>query len=175
MCQDEQQPAESAGCCSSPMLREDISYNFAPAFDRSQERRARDSWIRRWFRLEASTKAAWSGVPASIAIVASITVTGFWIEPEVNGSNLAILYMLAVIFSALRWSRRAAILSAVFGALSLDFFFVPPFRSFAVSDIWYLITLVGLLTVGLVVSILTVEAREEAAFARRREACTAAL
>jgi len=145
------------------MLREDISYNFAPAFDLSREQRGRGSWIQRSFRLEDSAKAAWSGVPASMAIVASITVLGFWFEPVVNESNLAILYMLAVIFSALRWSRRAAILSAVFGALSLDYFFVPPSRSFAVSGISYLITLAGLLTVGLMVSRLTMGAREQAA------------
>ncbi len=102
-------------------------------------------------------------------------MAGLWIEPTIKGPNLAILYMLAVVFSALRWGRRAAILSAITGAVTFDFFFVPPVRSFVVGELWYFITLIGLLAVGLLVSILTLNAKEEARVARRREAQTASL
>src|SRR5579863_2913576 len=107
------------------------------------------SWKDRVLGLgDVSVDNRWRGVPASLAIVGLITLVGFRIESIIRGSNFAVLYMLAVIFSALRWSRRAAVLSAVAGALSFTFFFAPPYRSFAVSDIWYLITLIGLLSVG---------------------------
>jgi two-component system sensor histidine kinase KdpD len=112
---------------------------------------------------------------ASLAFVALLTIGGLWIAPIIKEPNLAILYMLAVVFSALRWGRRAAIISAVAGAITFDFFFVPPFRSLAAGDLWYLITLIGLLAVGLTVSMLTLAAKEEAREARRREAQTAAL
>jgi two-component system sensor histidine kinase KdpD len=107
--------------------------------------------------------------------VGLLTIVGFWIEPIIKGPNFAILYMLVVVFSALRWGRQAAIVSAVSGGLLFDFFFVPPYRHFTVTDISYLITLIGLLTVGLIVSMLIVYAREEAWAAMRREAQTAAL
>ncbi len=155
---------------ATPNLLNHLSVNQYPAS------RSRISWKDHVLRFgDASTGKRWHGVLASLAIVGLITILGFRIETIIRSSNFAVLYMLAVIFSALRWGRRAAILSAVSGALSFTFFFVPPYRSFAVSDIWYLITLIGLLTVGLVISMLTVAAREDANLARRREAHTAAL
>jgi two-component system sensor histidine kinase KdpD len=83
--------------------------------------------------------------------------------------------MLAVVLGALRWGRWAAAVSAVSSAIIFDYFFVSPFRSFVVSDIWYFITLTSLLGVGFLVSALAVSAREEARSANKREAYTAAL
>jgi two-component system, OmpR family, sensor histidine kinase KdpD len=111
----------------------------------------------------------------SLAFIGLLTLLGLWIAPIIREPNLAILYMLAVVFSTLRWGRLAAIISAIASAVSFDFFFVPPSRSFVAGDLWYLITLVGLLAVGLTVSILTLVAKEEAKAARQREAQTAAL
>ncbi|MEO8028275.1 MAG: ATP-binding protein, partial [Bryobacteraceae bacterium] len=71
--------------------------------------------------------------------------------------------------------RRATVATAVAGALSLNFFFVPPYRSFAINDFWYVLTVAGLLTTGLIVSTLMVATREEALAARRREARISAL
>jgi two-component system sensor histidine kinase KdpD len=164
------------------MTQEDFPYDATSNLltrlgaDEYPANRSKLSWKDRVLRIgEAPSTGSWRGVPASLAIVGLITMTGFWIETIIRGSNFAVLYMLAVIFSALRWGRQAAVLSAVSGALSFTFFFVPPYRSFAVTDIWYLITLIGLLTVGLITSMLTVAAREDARLARRREAYSAAL
>lgn len=133
-----------------------------------------------WFRLiwsneEPSIPGTWRAVFVGLIAVAALTVAGLWIEPIIKGPNLAILYMVAVVVTALRWGRAAALTSAISAALSFDFFFVPPYRSFAVTDVWYLITLLGLLSVGFLVSMVTLAAREEAAAARMREAQTAAL
>lgn len=124
---------------------------------------------------EASTKNRWRGVPASLAISGIITVLGFWIEPVIRGPNLAIFYMLGVVFSAVRWGRWAVIINAISSVLLFDYFFIPPAQSFVIGDGWYLITLVGLVTVGLIVSTLIVATREEALAARRREARVSAL
>ena len=117
----------------------------------------------------------WRSCLASSFLVALITLAGLRIAHIVGGPNLVILYMLAVVFSALRWGRWPALVSAVLSALLFDYFFVPPYRSVAVTDIWYSITLFSLLAVGFLVSILTASAREEARLARKREAHTAAL
>jgi len=139
------------------------------------EARPASSRIERVIQRLAPVDTGWRGAPASLALVGLITIVGQWIRPVIGASNLGILYMLAVIFSALYWGRRVVILSAVSSAVLLDFFFVPPYRSFVADDLWYTITLIGLLTVGLLVSILTVTAKEEARAARQREAQTAAL
>lgn len=125
-----------------------------------------------WLPVKGQT---WRTCLASFLLVALITVAGMWIAPVVGGPNLVILYMLAVVFSALRWGRWAALVSAALSALLFDYFFVTPYRSFAVTDIWYSITLLSLLAVGFIVSTLAASAREEARLARRREAYTAAV
>ena len=117
----------------------------------------------------------WRSYLASVVLVALITLAGFWIAPIVGGPNLVILYMLAVVLSALRWGRWPALVAAVLSALLFDYFFVTPYRSFAVTDIWYSITLLSLLGVGFIVSALAASAREEARLARKREAYTAAV
>ena len=134
------------------------------------------SWKDRVLRLgDTSTENPWRGVPASLAIAGLITILGLWIEPFIRGPNLAIFYMLAVVFSAVRWGRWAVIINAITSAFLFDYFFVPPLQSFVIGDVWYLITLIGLLTVGLIVSTLMVATREEALAARRREIRVSAL
>lgn len=134
------------------------------------------SWKDRVIRLgDTSAEPRWRGVPESLAIAGLITILGFWIEPVIRGPNLAIVYMLAVVFSAVRWGRWAVIIDAISSALLFDYFFVPPYRSFVIGDVWYLITLIGLLTVGLIVSTLVVATREEARAAHRREIRVSAL
>src|SRR5579871_6605302 len=55
----------------------------------------------------------WRLVAAGLILVSLLTMAGFWIEPIIKGPNLAILYMLAVVFVALWWGKWAAILSAI--------------------------------------------------------------
>ncbi len=134
------------------------------------------SWKDRVLQLgDASTESWWRGVPTSLAIAGLITILGLWIEPVIRGPNLAIFYMLAVVFSAVRWGRWAVIINAISSAFLFDYFFVIPYRSFVIGDVWYLITLIGLLTIGLIVSTLMVATREEARAARRREIRVSAL
>ena len=129
----------------------------------------------REFRESASWTSSRSGVWTSLALVVLITLLGFRLRPIIGEANIGILYILAVIFSALRWGRRVVIIGAVSSAVLFGVFFVPADRSYIVDELWYSITLIGLLAVGLVAGILTVIAKEETRAARRREAQTAAL
>ncbi len=123
----------------------------------------------------APTEKSWRGILASVALVGLITILGLRTEPIVGGTNLAILYMLSVMVSAFRWGQWAAVVSAVSSAVLLNYLFVPPYRTFVVADLWYSITLIGLLAIGLVVSMLTLAAQDKARAASRREAHTEAL
>ena len=144
--------------------------------DEESPTRSEVSWKDRVLRLgDASTENWWRGVPTSLAIAGLITILGLWIEPVIRGPNLAIFYMLAVVFSAVRWGRWAVIINAISSAFLFDYFFVLPYRSFVIGDVWYLITLIGLLTVGLIVSTLMVATKEEARARRRSEVHLSAL
>ncbi len=58
--------------------------------------------------------------------------------------------------------RAPAVLSAVLGVLAFDFFLVPPYLTFAVSDTQYVLTFFGLFLLGLIVSDLAARARDQA-------------
>jgi two-component system sensor histidine kinase KdpD len=73
-------------------------------------------------------------------------------------------------------SGRGPSLAAVVLSIALfDFFFVPPYFTFAVSDLQFLSTFGVMLLISLVISGLTVRVREQANFARERENRTGAL
>ncbi len=105
----------------------------------------------------------------SLGIIAGITALGIPLRDLVAPPNLVMLYLLGVVVAALYLGRGPAALAALLSVLGFDFFFVPPHLSFAVSDTQYLLTFVGLLAVGLVISTLTARAREQADAAQQRE------
>jgi len=112
---------------------------------------------------------------ASLVLVAIITAVGWLIHSFISPVNLAMLYMLGVV--AIAWKRglRPAIFTAVIGVLAFDFFFIPPYLSFRVSDTEYLITFAGMIVVGALISILVARAREHAESAQIREQETGTL
>jgi len=84
--------------------------------------------------------------------------------------NIAMLYLLAVLLVAVRWGRGPSVVTTVVSVATLDFFFVPPRFSFAVSDFQYLITFAVMLSVGLITGHLTANLRFQARVASHREA-----
>ncbi len=94
---------------------------------------------------------------------------------HVGLSNLVMVYLLGVVIVGTRAGRGPTALASVLSVAAFDFFFVPPFFSFAVSDTEHLITFFVMLVVALVISGLTVRSRAQAEAAREREGRIAAL
>ncbi|MEN6609269.1 MAG: sensor histidine kinase KdpD [Methanoregulaceae archaeon] len=116
-----------------------------------------------------------AGYVNSFALIILITVTGWFIKSIISPVNLIMLYIMIVVVSAYRWGIRPAIMSAVLGVLAFDFFFVPPYFTFRVSDTEYLITFAGMVLVGTLISFLVARTREHAQAAQDRERETATL
>jgi two-component system sensor histidine kinase KdpD len=89
--------------------------------------------------------------------------------------DAAMLYLLAVVVAAARYRRGPAVLAAVLGIASFDFFFVHPYYTFSVSDVRYVLTFGVMLLVALVLGGLTGRIRSQAEASREREQRTAAL
>jgi|SRR5579884_598186 len=117
----------------------------------------------------------WESYALSLGLILLVTIFGWWIREILRPANLQVLYLLAVVVSALRWGRRAAIFSAAVGTFVFDFVFVPPQLSFAITDVQFLVTLTGLLAVALVTGTLAGRVREQIEAARNREAYSASL
>jgi two-component system sensor histidine kinase KdpD len=112
---------------------------------------------------------------ASIVIVAMITAVGWLIHSFISPVNLAMLFMLGVVGVAWRRGLRPAIFTAVIGVLAFDFFFIPPYLSFRITDTEYLITFAGMIIVGALISLLVARAHEHADAAQIREKETGTL
>jgi two-component system sensor histidine kinase KdpD len=117
----------------------------------------------------------WWGYAQAVSVVAVATGVAWLMFPFFQPANLIMTYLLGVIEVATRQSRGPSILASVLSVGAFDFFFVPPYLTFAVSDAEYLITFAVMLLVGLVISNLTLRIRSQAEVAREREQQTAAL
>jgi len=117
----------------------------------------------------------WAPYLASGLLVVATTLVGWPVHLAIEPTNLVILYLAAVVLAALRLGRGPAVLASVLGVAAFDLFFVPPKLTFAVRDSQYLLTFIGLLVVGLVISTLAAQVRDQVEAGRRREEQTAAL
>lgn len=119
-------------------------------------------------RYALSCDGWWQTVLLSVAVTVLVLPLRGVLEP----TNLVMLYLLAVLWSAVRYGRAPAALAAVLAVGLFDFFLVPPYLTFAVSDVQYLITFAVMLIVGLVAGQLVARQRQSADMAQQREAHT---
>ncbi|MEB0139908.1 MULTISPECIES: DUF4118 domain-containing protein [unclassified Undibacterium] len=84
-------------------------------------------------------------------------------------ANVVMLYLLTVVFVAIRFGRGASVLASFLSVAAFDFFFVPPRFSFSVSDSQYLFTFVIMLAVSLTISNLMANLHFQARIAQSRE------
>lgn len=89
--------------------------------------------------------------------------------------NLSIVFLTAVLFSAVTWGLWPAIVAAILSMLVYDFGFVQPMYTFTVPSPQDLLALSIFLIVAVLTSHLTARVRDQAEMAKRREARTAAL
>jgi len=95
--------------------------------------------------------------------------------PYVDRSDLIMLYLVGIMLAAVRFGRGPSTVAALLSVAAFDFFYVPPFFTFAVSDVQYVLTFAVMLAVGLLISTLTSRIRMQIEVARVRERRTAAL
>lgn len=123
----------------------------------------------------AGASRAWRGYALAAAVPLALGAATAPLRALLAQANLVMLFLLAVVLVALRLGRGPAVAAAVIGVLAFDFVHVPPYNSFDVGDLQYLLTFAVMLTVGLVIGQLTASLRFQARVATRREERTAAL
>src|SRR5262249_11455793 len=117
----------------------------------------------------------WLPYTWSLGSVALCTVLAWLLFSHLTEANLIMLYLLGVAVVAMRCGRGPAIWASVLSVAVFAFFFVPPYLTFAVTDMAYLVTFTVMLFVALVISPLTIRLRQKAEAARQRERRTASL
>jgi two-component system sensor histidine kinase KdpD len=106
-----------------------------------------------------------------------ILATGlaFLMYPYFELSNLIMVFLVAVMVTAIHCGRGPAILVSVLSVLTFDFCFVPPRWTFDVAETHFIFTFAVMFLVALVISHLTSLIRRQAEAARLQERQTAAM
>jgi two-component system sensor histidine kinase KdpD len=117
----------------------------------------------------------WDRYIKSILLVGLVTLVSFPVAAVLEPTNLVMLYLAAVVISAVYWGRGPSILASVLSVVAFDFFFIEPRLRFSVNDTEYILTFIGLLVVGLIISSSASLLRDQVDLLRRREAQARAL
>lgn len=117
----------------------------------------------------------WLAYLAATVICAIVTLIAGTLSDFVDLTNIAMLFLLAVVVVAVSLGRGPALAAAFMAVAAFDFFFVPPRYTFAVSDAKYVLTFIVMFIVALIVGQLMARFRQNAAIAARGEARAIAL
>ena len=120
-------------------------------------------------------QTSWPPYAYALVTVAICTGIAWAMFPYFAFSNLIMVYLLGVIVVATRYGRGPSLVASLLSVGAFDFFFVPPYFTFAVSDTQYFITFSVMLIVAVVISGLATRIRDQAESARERERRMAAL
>ena len=111
----------------------------------------------------------------ALLAVGLATLAGFLVKAYLDLADVAMVYILCITVVATRYGKGPALMASVLSVACLDWFFIPPVRSFAVQDVRHLGTFGTMLFVGWVVAHLAEGIREQTRLARDRERHTGAL
>jgi two-component system sensor histidine kinase KdpD len=110
-----------------------------------------------------------------LAAVAVSTALAGLMSPYFDRTDIAMVYLLGIVVASTRTGRGPALVTTLLSVAAFDFFFVPPYFTFAVSDIRYVVTFGVMFVVAVVITQLTLRIREQSEASRKRERSTAAL
>ena len=110
-----------------------------------------------------------------LGTVALSTALAGLMFPYFDRTDIAMIYLLGIVITSTRTGRWPALVATLLSVAAFDFFFIPPFFTFAVDDIRFLVTFGVMFVVAYVITRLTLQIREQAEASRKRERSTAAL
>ena len=125
-----------------------------------------------WRSLGASHKLSRRWYVGYVAALAAVSVVSLFIGlvlGQVNLANTSMLYLLAVLATAVAFGRGPAVFASLTAFLIFDWFFVEPLHQFTVSDPDEWVSLVFFLLTATVTGQLAAGQRQRAREARQRE------
>src|SRR5262245_6976380 len=89
---------------------------------------------------------------AAVGLVALVSTVGALARRHLGEPDLVLLYLLVVVIAGARFGRGPSLVAAALSVLAFDFFLVPPYFTFMVSEKRYVLTFAIMLIVSLVTS-----------------------
>src|ERR1051325_10158705 len=121
--------------------------------------------------LKPSPLPSWFGYLTAVAGIALATSLLKLIGEHINATTVALAFLLIILFVATVWGSRPAIVASLVGIVCFNFFFLPPFRTFAIRDPHNWIAFVAFMITAITVGQLSgrVKRRAEEAEAAKAE------
>jgi two-component system, OmpR family, sensor histidine kinase KdpD len=137
----------------------------------NQERKPRD-----WIGIHSSggPSGPWHFGMTVVAIAAALAVA-LVLYPITGIEDVDLVFLTAIIAVAIRYGLWPSLAACVLSALAYNFFFIPPFHTFAVANPANIATLFFFLVVAIITSHLASRARDAALAAASRAETTEAL
>ncbi|MET0248329.1 MAG: sensor histidine kinase KdpD [Sphingobium sp.] len=111
----------------------------------------------------------------SILMVAAMTALGRLLIEAIDLGNIALLYLVPVMFAAATYGLRAGLIAGFASSLAYNFFFLPPTGTLTVSNPENVISILVLLGVAIVTSQFAARVRAQADLAQNSARQNAAL
>jgi len=108
----------------------------------------------------------WKAYGVAVGLVVVATSVSAFERAVFALADIVMLHLVAIMIVASRFGRGPALLSALLSVASYDFFFIPPFHTFDVTDVRHTLTFVMMFVTGLVISGLTFRIRRQEQEAR---------
>ena len=126
------------------------------------------------------TRAAGGGSEGSVYWYSTLTVAmalgvGEAIQYVVSVPNISLVFLTAVLFSAVAWGLWPSLWATALSVLAYNFFFLPPLYTFTIADPANVLALVAFSITAIIASNLTARTREQALTASARANTTAEL
>jgi two-component system sensor histidine kinase KdpD len=116
-------------------------------------------------------KRSWARYAGALLGTGAVTALLAPFQQQMNSTTVALAFLLVVLFVALFWGSKPALLASLVGAFCFNFFFLPPLYTLTIAHLQNWVALAAFFTTALVVGQLSAGAkrRAEEAEAGRRE------
>ena len=115
---------------------------------------------------------AYAGSAAAVLMALGV---GSLIERFIGLQSISLVFLIAVLGSAIAWGLLPALFASLLSVLAFNFFFIPPLYTFTIADPENVVALFFFALVAVIVSNLTAATRTQIVSARARAKTTAEL
>jgi two-component system, OmpR family, sensor histidine kinase KdpD len=129
-------------------------------------------WPRTRARREPFSPLPYAGSAGAVALALGV---GSVIEQLVGLQSISLVFLMAVLSTAIAWGLWPALFACLLSVLTFNFFFLPPIYTFTIADPENVVALFFFALVAVIVSNLTAATRAQIVSARARAKTTAEL
>jgi K+-sensing histidine kinase KdpD len=106
--------------------------------------------------------ARWAGYFLAPFGIAGITAILIPLREQINSTTVGFAFLLVVLFVAILWGSKPALVASILGMLCFNFFFLPPFYTFTIADPQNWVALTAFFITALAVGQLSARAKRRA-------------